>query len=87
MSATKENFAQMLEDQPLKTLNTGDVVTGTVEYVSDTELQLDLGAKVTGIIKAEQIINSHSIARSDMVNNKTFFNRIYIHYLLSFSSE
>ena len=61
MSATKENFAQMLEDQPLKTLNTGDVVTGTVEYVSDTELQLDLGAGVTGLIKAEQITDDSSV--------------------------
>ena len=57
----KENFAQMLEDQPLKTLNTGDVVTGTVEYVSDTELQLDLGAGVTGLIKAEQITDDSSV--------------------------
>ncbi len=61
MSANKENFAQMLEDQPLKTLNTGDVVTGTVEYVSDTELQLDLGAGVTGLIKAEQITDDSSV--------------------------
>ncbi len=61
----KENFAQMLEDQPLKTLNTGDVVTGTVEYVSDTELQLDLGAGVTGLIKAEQITDDSSVKLKD----------------------
>ena len=57
----KENFAQMLEDQPLKTLNTGDVVTGTVAYVTDAELQLDLGAGVTGLIKAEQITDDASV--------------------------
>ena len=62
----KENFAQMLEDQPLKTLNTGDVVTGTVEYVSDTELQLDLGAGVTGLIKAEQITDDSSVKLKEM---------------------
>ena len=62
----KENFAQMLEDQPLKTLNTGDVVTGTVEYVSDTELQLDLGAGVTGLIKAEQITDDSSVKLRQM---------------------
>jgi len=66
MSATKENFAQMLEDQPLKTLNTGDVVTGTVEYVSDTELQLDLGAGVTGLIKAEQITDDSSVKLKEL---------------------
>ena len=59
MSETKD-FAQMLEEN-LKTLNTGDVVTGTVVYVSDTELQLDLGAGVTGLIKAEQITDDPSV--------------------------
>ena len=66
MSATKENFAQMLEEQPLKTLNTGDVVTGTVEYVSETELQLDLGAGVTGLIKAEQITDDSSVKLKEL---------------------
>ncbi len=54
MSEMKENFEEMLESQCL-TLNTGDVVTGTVTHVSDTELQLDVGAGVTGYIKAEQV--------------------------------
>jgi len=54
MSEMNENFEQMLEEQ-CKTLNTGDVVTGTVTHVSDAELQLDVGAGVTGYIKADQI--------------------------------
>ncbi len=54
MSEIKENFEEMLESQCL-TLNTGDVVTGTVTYVSDAEIQLDVGAGVTGYIKADQI--------------------------------
>ncbi len=49
-----ENFEKMLEEKCL-TLNTGDVVTGTVTQVSDAELQLDLSTSVTGYIKAEQI--------------------------------
>ena len=49
-----ENFEELLEEKCL-TLNTGDVVTGTVTQVSDAELQLDLGTSVTGYIKAEQI--------------------------------
>ncbi|MBE6634389.1 MAG: 4-hydroxy-3-methylbut-2-enyl diphosphate reductase, partial [Ruminococcaceae bacterium] len=48
------NFEEML-DANCATLNTGDVVTGTVTQVSDAELQLDLGTGVTGYIKAEQI--------------------------------
>ena len=48
------NFEAMLDEQ-CRTLNTGDVVTGTVTQVSDAELQLDLGTSVTGYIKAEQI--------------------------------
>ena len=54
-----ENFETLLKDS-FKTLNTGDVVTGVVEHVSDTELQLDLGAGVTGYIKAEQITDDPS---------------------------
>ena len=55
----KENFEQLLQES-FKTLNTGDVVTGVVEHVSDTEIQLDLGTGVTGYIKAEQITDDPS---------------------------
>lgn len=54
MSEMNENFEQMLEEQ-CSTLNTGDVVIGTVTQVTDNELQLDLGTSVTGYIKADQI--------------------------------
>ncbi len=56
----QENFAQML-DESFKTLNTGDTVTGIVTRVTDTDLQLDLGTKVTGMIKAEQITDDPSV--------------------------
>ena len=62
-----ENFAELLE-QSLKTLNTGDTVTGYVTHVTDAELQLDLGAKVTGIIKAEQITDDASARLTKMFN-------------------
>ena len=55
MSEMNENFEKMLDEAQCVTLNTGDVVTGTVTQVSDAELQLDLGTSVTGYIKAEQI--------------------------------
>ena len=65
MSEIHENFAELLE-QSLKTLNTGDTVTGYVTHVTDAELQLDLGAKVTGIIKAEQITDDASVRLTEM---------------------
>lgn len=52
---SEENFAALLEATESKSLNTGDIVTGTVTHVSDTELQLDLGTSVTGYIKAERV--------------------------------
>ena len=67
MSEMNENFAELLE-QSLKTLNTGDTVTGYVTHVTDAELQLDLGAKVTGIIKAEQITDDASAHLTQMFN-------------------
>ena len=60
-----ENFAELLEDS-LKTLNTGDTVTGIITSISAGEIQLDLGAKVTGVIKQEQITDDPSAKLSEM---------------------
>lgn len=60
MSET-ENFAELLDNESVKTLNTGDIVTGIVTHVSDTELQLDLGTGVTGYIKADHVTNDPSV--------------------------
>ncbi len=65
MSEMTENFAELL-DKTFKTLNTGDTVTGYVTHVTDAELQLDLGAKVTGIIKSEQITDDPSARLTEM---------------------
>ena len=56
----QENFAELLNDN-CKTLNTGDIVTGIVTHVTDTELQLDLGTGVTGYIKAERVTDDPSV--------------------------
>ena len=56
-----ENFADLLDSTPIKTLNTGEIVTGVVMHVTDTELQLDLGAGQTGIIKAERALSDSSV--------------------------
>ena len=57
------NFEAMLDEslKTTKTLNKGDIVTGIVTYVSDAEIQLDLGAQVTGIITPENISDDPSI--------------------------
>ena len=65
MSEITENFEELLEAS-LKTLNTGDTVTGTVTLVTDAEIQLDLGVNVTGVIKAEQITDDASVKLTEM---------------------
>ena len=62
---SKENFAELLETS-FKTLNTGDTVTGYVTAVNDSEIQLDIGAKVTGIIKADKITDDPSVKLTEM---------------------
>ncbi len=66
MSEIKENFAELFDATEIKTLNTGDTVTGIVTSVTDAELYLDLGAQVTGFIKAEQITDDTSVKLTDM---------------------
>ena len=50
----KIDFNSMLEDS-LKTLHTGETVTGTVVTIGKNEIKLDLGTKVTGVLPKEQI--------------------------------
>ena len=61
-----ENFAELLDSTAIKTLNTGDIVSGTVMHVGDTELQLDLGTTVTGYIKAERATDDPSVKLADL---------------------
>ncbi len=57
---TMENFEQMLEES-LKTLHTGETVTGIVTAIAATEVYLDLGAKVTGVIAYDQITDESGV--------------------------
>lgn len=50
----EENFAELLEGS-LKTLNTGDIVTGVITSISATEIHVDLSTKGTGILAAEEM--------------------------------
>ena len=64
----KLNFEAMLDEslKTTKTLNKGDIVTGVVMSVSDAEIQLDLGAQVTGIITPENISDDPSIKLTEL---------------------
>ena len=62
---SEQLFEELLESS-FKTIKQGDIVTGSVTNVSDTELTLDLGAQVTGYIKAEQITDDTSVKLTDM---------------------
>lgn len=64
-----ENFEELLEDSfrtSSTTINTGDTVIGTVTAINAGEIQLDLGAKVTGVIKMDQITDDTSVKLDEM---------------------
>lgn len=56
-------FEEML-DSACKIISSGDTVTGTVIAVNDQEVKLDLGAKVTGILTADQASDDASLKLS-----------------------
>jgi 4-hydroxy-3-methylbut-2-enyl diphosphate reductase len=61
----KNDFKSMLEDS-LKTLHTGETVTGTVVTIGKNEIKLDLGTKVTGVLTKEQITDDTTADLSQM---------------------
>ena len=67
MEEKLENFEEMLNDS-LKTLHTGETVTGIVTAIDQTGIFLDLGTKQTGFIAAEQLS-----AETDKVNPADMF--------------
>ena len=60
-----ENFAQLLEES-FKTLNTGDTVRGIVTSVSGTEVHVDIGSKVTGILTLENVTDDPQAKLEDL---------------------
>ncbi len=59
------DFKSMLEDS-LKTLHTGETVTGTIVTIGKNEIKLDLGTKVTGVLPKEQITDDPAAELSEM---------------------
>ncbi len=59
-------FAEAFE-QSLVTLNTGQVVSGTVISITPTEVYVDLGYKADGIIPADELTDDPSANPADIV--------------------
>ncbi len=61
----EESFEKLL-DETFKTLNTGDVVTGTITQISNTEIKVDLGTKVTGILSYDDVSDEPGVNLNDL---------------------
>ena len=62
----EESFAELLE-QSIKTLNTGDKVTGIVTGIGSTEVQIDLGTKHAGYIPYDEVSADPSVKPEDIL--------------------
>jgi len=66
MAKTELSFAEEFE-KSLITLNTGDVVTGTVIGITPTEVYVDLGYKADGVISASELTDDPTLKPDDIV--------------------
>ena len=66
-TATEESFEALL-DASIKTLNTGDTVTGTVVAIGTTEVQVDLGTKHAGYIPCDEVSADPNIKPEDVLH-------------------
>ncbi len=64
---TGESFAELLE-QSIKTLNTGDKVTGIVTHIGNTEIQVDLGTKHAGYIPYDEVSADPTVKPEDILH-------------------
>ena len=62
----EENFEALLE-QSIKTLNTGDKVTGIVTGIGNTEVQVDLGTKHAGYIPYDEVSADPAVKPEDIL--------------------
>ena len=62
----EENFLELLE-QSIKTLNTGDKVTGIVTGIGATEVQIDLGTKHAGYIPYDEVSADPNVKPEDIL--------------------
>ena len=62
----EESFAEMLE-KSIKTLNTGEKVTGVVTGITPTEIYVDLGTKHAGYIPMSELSDDPAVKPEDIV--------------------
>ena len=62
----EKSFAELLEES-IKTLNTGDKVTGTVVAITPTEIQVELGIKYPGYIPMAELSDDPNVKPEDIV--------------------
>ena len=62
----EESFAEMLE-KSIKTLNTGEKVTGVVTGITPTEIYVDLGTKHAGYIPVPELTDDPTAKVEDLV--------------------
>lgn len=62
----EESFAELLE-KSIKTLNTGDKVTGVVTRITPTEIHVDLGTKHAGYIPVGELSDDPEVKVDDIV--------------------
>ena len=62
----EESFAEMLE-KSIKTLNTGEKVTGVVTGITPTEIYVDLGTKHAGYIPLSELTDDPTAKVEDLV--------------------
>ena len=65
--AVQEDFEALLE-QSIKTLNTGDKVTGIVTGIGNTEVQVDLGTKHAGYIPYDEVSADPAVKPEDILH-------------------
>lgn len=62
----EESFAELLE-QSIKTLYTGQKVSGVITGITPTEIYVDLGAKQAGYIPIGELTDDPTVSVSDMI--------------------
>ncbi len=62
----EESFAELLE-KSIKTLNTGDKVTGVVTGITSTEIYVDLGTKHAGYLSISELTDDPTVKVEDIV--------------------
>ena len=62
----EQSFEELLE-QSIKTLNTGDKVTGVVTHIGATEVQVDLGTKHAGYIPCDEVSTDPAVKPEEVL--------------------